>query len=353
MKHILTLICLLLSGLTLAAQPKVQFDQTTKELGTIIWHSPQTATFTFTNKSTSTLFVRTVRTDCGCTVAQWTGTAIEPGGSGTITVTYDAELLGYFSKSLAVYTNIQEEPFYLHIMGQVSMTLTEASGDFPYKIGDYYLNTDNIEFDNVNRGDRPTFSLEIFNASKKSFSPQLMHLPKYLTARAEPETIRPGRTGRVLITLDSNSLPTMGLTQTSIYLSRFAGDRVNKETEINVSATLIPDFLDTPTQQALSPVAQIESTRVDLGSFAGKKKLSTQLLLTNKGKTPLIISALQVYNPGISASINKTRIDPGESEKLKISVNSNGTAFKGKMSVLLITNDPDNPKIVIDINVQP
>ena len=67
-----------------------------------------------------------------------------------------------------------------------------------------------------------------------------MHLPKYLTAVADPDVIRPGRMGRMLITLNSDELPAMGLTQTSIYPSRFMGDRVSKETEINVSATLLP-----------------------------------------------------------------------------------------------------------------
>lgn len=353
MKHIFQTLLLVLSGTVAAnAQPQMTFDQTTQELGTMLWHTPRTATFKLTNKGTADLLITEVRTDCGCTDVDYTRTSISPGATGEIRATYDAEMLGHFTKGLAVYTNLSEKPTYLTIMGQVSMTQTEPSMEFPYQIGDYYLSTDDIEFDDVNRGDTPQYALHIFNASKKSFRPELMHLPKYLTASADPDVIRPGRTGRVMLTLNSQLLPNMGLTQTSIYLSRFMGDRVSKDTEINVSATLLPDFLDTPTQHALSPRLETDSTHITIGPLNKKNKANGELLLKNTGKTPLVISALQVYNPGISVSIGKRRIDPGESQKLKITVNGNSNYFKGRRRILLITNDPDKSKTVIDVTIK-
>jgi len=351
MKHILLLAFALVASMAAMAQPKIEFDHTTQELGTLLWHVPQTATFKVMNKGTQDLLITNVRTDCGCTNAEWTTTAIGPGSTGYIKATYNAEMLGHFNKGLAVYTNLDQQPHYLSLMGVVSMTNAEATTEYPYKVGEYYLSTDDVEFDDVNRGDSPTYVLSILNSSKKSFRPELMHLPKYLTAQADPAVIRPGRVGRILLTLNSNELHTMGLTQTSIYLSRFMGDRVSKETEINVSATLLPDFFDTPTQHALAPVAQLDSTHLTLGPL-GKKKVTGQVMLTNAGKTPLVISALQVYNPGISVSLNKRRIDPGDNEKMKITISTNTSYFKGRRRVLLITNDPDHPKIVIDVTVK-
>ena len=258
----------------------------------------------------------------------------------------------FINKGLAVYTNMENEPRYLKIMGQVSMTQSEPSVEYPFQIGDYFLSTDDVEFDDVNRGDAPTQTLYVYNSSKKSYRPELMHLPKYLTATADPAVIRPGRVGRMLITLDSEKLNNMGLTQTSIYLSRFPGDRVCKETEINVSTTLLPDFLDTPTQLELAPVARLDSTTITLGPVRKKGKASGSIEIENTGRTPLLINALQVYNPGISVSLNKRRIDPGESEKLKISVNANSSYFKGRRRILLITNDPNHSKIVIDVIIK-
>ena len=207
MKQLITLLfALIFSTLhtSLSAQPLLSFDQNTQELGTLLWHTPRTAIFKFTNKGTTDLRITEVRTDCGCTAVDWTRTPVCPGGTGTIQATYDAEMLGHFQKGIAVYTDLDNRPVYLTLMGQVSMTQTEASMEFPYKIGDYYLSTDNIEFDDVNRGDTPAFALSIFNAGKKSYTPELMHLPKYLTVEADPEIIRPGRTGHLLITLNSS-----------------------------------------------------------------------------------------------------------------------------------------------------
>lgn len=354
MKHLFVLLSLvLMATLSVKAQPRLEFEHTTQEMGTLLWHHPRTATFKVTNKGTQDLLITNVRTDCGCTDAEWTTTPIGPGGSGMIKATYDAEMLGHFNKGLAVYTNLDDKPHYLQLVGVVAMNDTvEHTAEYPYKVGDYYLSTDDIEFDDVNKGDTPTVVLSILNSSKKSYRPELMHLPKYLTAQADPAVIRPGRVGRVLLTLNSNELHTMGLTQTSVYLSRFMGDRVSKETEINVSATLLPDFIETPSGLALAPVAQLDSTHITLPPLGKKKKVSGQLMIRNTGKTPLVINALQVYNPGISVSLNKRRIDPGQDEKLKITINANTTYFKGRRRVLLITNDPEHSKIVVDVVVQ-
>lgn len=355
MKHIFLLLLLMLStSLCLQAQPQFEFDHTTQEMGSLLWQHPQTATFKVTNKGTQDLLITNVRSDCGCTNVEWSTAPIGPGSTGFIKATYDAELLGHFNKGLAVYTNMDAQPHYLQLVGVVAMnnnTLAAAS-TYPYKVGDYYLSTDDVEFDDVNRGDTPSVVLSILNGSKKSYRPELMHLPKYITAHADPAVIRPGRVGRILLTLNSSELHSMGLTQTNVYLSRFMGDRVSKENEINVSATLLPDFIETPLQQALAPIAQLDSTHITLPPLGKKKKVSGQLMLKNMGKTPLVINALQVYNPGISVSLGKRRIDPGEAEKLKITISTNTSYFKGRRRILLITNDPDHSKIVVDVMVR-
>lgn len=351
MKHfIISLVIALITAVAAKAQPQITFDNTIQELGTLLWHTPHTAMFKVTNKGTKDLVISNVRTDCGCTNAEWTTAPIGPGSTGYIKATYDAEILGHFNKSLAVYTNLEEKPHYLSLVGVVAMSnATANTAAYPYKVGDYYLSTDDIEFDDVNRGDKPTVVLSILNTSKKSFHPELMHLPKYLSAHADPSIIRPGKVGRVMLTLNSNLLHTMGLTQTSVYLSRFMGDRVSKDNEINVSATLLPDLDATEALHDMAPFAQLDSTHITLGPLGKRKKASGQITLRNVGRSPLVVSALQVYNPGISVSLSKRTIAPGSSKKLKITVNANTGYFKGRRRILLITNDPDHSKIVIDV----
>lgn len=350
-RFLLALAGLLPAALHIYAQPVAQYATDEHDFGMLTWHVPGLTTFYVTNVGNSDLYINNVRTDCGCTAVTWTHDPIRPGETGSVSATYDSELLGHFHKSIAVYTNASDEPAYLGLKGQVVIRKKEYSGEFPYQIDDIYLNTNELEFDDVYRGDTPQEEIIILNTSKEPYSPELMHLPKYLTAEADPKVLRPGRVGRIRVTLDSEHLHNMGLTQTQVYLSRFPGDRVNKDNEITVSATLLPEFDLTPEEMDRIPVAVIDSTNINLGSLGGKKRVRGQLTLSNDGKSPLVIRTLQVYNPGIGVKLGKRRIAPGESTKLKITVSADSQHFRGRRRVLLITNDPNHPKIAIDVTV--
>ena len=171
-------------------------------------------------------------------------------------------MLGHFEKQVAVYTNLKEKPFYLTLSGSVAQTgctslmvngsleslkilnvalpgacqrsvpnswrtlskrtcaetlavadkgsvaqtLNSGKTDLPYRVGDLYLETDNVEFDDVYRGDNPVKEIRVYNSGRQSITPQLMHLPKYLKVVSEPEVIRPGRSGRLYLTLNSELL---------------------------------------------------------------------------------------------------------------------------------------------------
>lgn len=349
-RFLLYTICGLLApaGVTFAG-PVAQYQTAEHDFGALLWHAPGTATFYVTNVGDADLYITSVRTDCGCTAAEWTREAIRPGETGTVSATFDAEMLGHFDKRVAVYTNAAEEPAWLTLSGRVVMEKENYEEDFPCRVGEIYLNTDELEFDDVRRGDCPEAELVVLNAGETPFRPELMHLPRYLTARAEPEVVRPGRVGRIVVTLDSERLPTMGLTRSQVYLSRFPGDRVGEDNEINVAATLLPESELAAGELDRAPVAVIDSTHIDLGAMGRKRRLKGSLTLSNDGRSPLVIKALQVYNPGISVKLGRSRIEPGESTKLRITLSADSHQMKGRRRVLLITNDPNNPKITIDV----
>lgn len=353
MKRILLSIpALLLGASTAVAQPKATFDAVHQELGSILWNQPQTASFKVTNSGDTTLVISHVYPGCGCTSVNWTREPIAPGKSGSIDVTYDAALLGHFNKDLIVETNASTEPTILTFSGDVVLEKKENSSDFSYHIGEIYLDSDNLEFDDVRRGDMPTVTLRLFNAGRQSYTPELMHLPQYLTAEADPAVIRPGRVGKLHVTLNSEKLRNYGLTQTDIYLSRFPGDRVNDGNDIYVSATLLPELDYSPSELANAPRAHIDSTTIHIGPFGKKDKLKAKIKLTNTGYSPLSIQALQVYNPGLSVSFGRRTLKPGQSDDLKITVRASGLQNRRRRRVLLITNDPEQPKIVIDIIIK-
>lgn len=212
---------LMLVGLLAQAQPKADFDKTLHEFGPILWKKPVTVNYVITNKGDQPLVISNVTVSCGCTVVDWTKEPILSGKSGTIKATFDAKMLGHFRKSVGVYCNASPKPIYLIMQGEVATSIKNYSNDFPFKVGAIRMNKNNIEFEDANKGEKPTAELEIINTSKSVYQPIIMHLPHYITMKAVPATLSSGRTGKIIFTLDTDELHDLGLTQTNVYLARF------------------------------------------------------------------------------------------------------------------------------------
>lgn len=335
------------------AQPKLAVDRDVANMGEILYQLPSKVSFTLRNAGDEPLSIKEVIPSCGCTAVDWTREWIAPGAEGTITAVYDAKMLGVFQKDFEVYTNALEEPVYLHIQGRVVAKLSDYSGSFPVDLGNVRLNVNNIEFDNVNKGDRPMAELQIVNTGRKSYKPYLMHLPPYLSAEYYPEVLAGGRMGKILLTLDSEKLRQMGLTQSSIYLARELGDKVSEENEIVVSSVLLPDFSSLSVQEReMAPRMVLSADSVNLGEMGRKRKKSVTLTIQNTGRRNLEIRALQVFNKALSVELSDRNIGPGETEKLKITVSAKYLkTAKSRSRVLLITNDPARSKEIVTLNV--
>ena len=180
-----------------------------------------------------------------------------------------------------------------------------------------------------------------------------MHLPDYLEADVSPSKIKSGRAGVVTITLDSRKLDNLGLTETKVFLGSKPGEKVDADKEINVSAVLLPTFQDmTDAELALAPTIEVSEKELNLGAADGKKKLKGTIMIKNTGKSELRISNLQMFSSALSLSLNKSVLDPGEEAKLKVTANvERMKTSHSAPRVLMITNDPKNPKVEINVVV--
>ena len=298
MKQILIAILLWTVGCLVGlAQPKATFDKKVHEFGVVLWKHPATATFTIKNDGDKPLVISNVTTSCGCTVADWTKTPIAPGATGTVSSTFDAKALGHFYKDIGVYCNAADRPIYLMIQGEVSADPKNYTLTHPFEIGAIRLNKDAIEFDDANKGDKPTMEILVANTTNEVYAPVLMHLPPYMEAVAVPERIGKKGTGKIKVTLDTDKLPKFGLTTATVYLSRFPGDKVGEENAIPVSAVLLPDFSHISQQQRLNPPAvELSTEELTLPSLAENEKKSQKIVVKNVGKSDLEITDLQVFN---------------------------------------------------------
>lgn len=347
MKYALHLILFCLS-LPLMAQPVAHFSATERNMGDICWLTPATATFELKNTGDKPLQILDVRTDCGCAKAIWESESIQPGKVSKISVTYNAELLGTFQKYISVTTNAEEHPVELLIKGRVVKEVTFNTNDFNIHIGDFHLSTDEINFDDVKMGTTPKAVITIMNGGTRALHPEFMHMPDYLTAITTPEIIAPGAVGEVTFFLNSKLIKDFGLTQSTIYLSRFVGDKISDENALQVSATILPPQPATKGLFKYAPCLEVSDSTLVFPAFGTKKKLTQTVILKNTGNAPLDIRRLQVYNPGIGVKLNKSTLQAGEEVKLKVTLH-NTKNKRGKRNILLITNDPKRPKMILHI----
>ena len=354
MKHILTAIFLwtafCLNG---HAQAKATFDKMTHEFGVVLWKHPATATFTIKNDGNKPLVISNVTTSCGCTVADWTKEPIAPGATGVVSSTFDAKALGHFYKDIGVYCNASDRPIYLTLSGEVSADPKNYTLTHPYEFDAIRLDKEAIEFDDTNKGDKPTMEILVANTSSEVYTPVLMHLPPYLEAVAVPERIGKKGTGKIKVTLDTDKLPKFGLTTATVYLSRFPGDKVSEENSIPVSAVLLPDFSNMSQQQRLNPPAvELSATELTIPPLAENAKKKLTVVVKNVGKSDLEITDLQVFNPALGVQLKKRVLKPGAQTKMKITAYGKYLKkVKGIPRVLMITNDPNCPKIIVKVNV--
>ena len=216
------------------------------------------------------------------------------------------------------------------------------------------VDKNDVEFDDVNRGDYPVQLIHIKNNTGETISPVVMHLPAYLTASVSPTNIAPGKTGVATLKLNSKKLRDFGLTQTSVFLAKKPGEKVSIDKEISVSAVLLPDFDNmSETQLANAPSIKLSATELDFGDFGEKPSKTETVIIENTGRSVLDIRSMQMFTTGMSVKLNKTKIKPGEQAKLKVTLNKKQLRnARSKPRVLIITNDPKQPKVVVKMKLK-
>lgn len=134
--HLLTFLFLIsISGLLVAQDvqeeaisgPKMTFETTVVDYGTIEQHSESLRVATFTNTGTEPLVITNAHGSCGCTVPKWPKEPIMPGQSSNIEIRYDTKRLGKINKTVTITTNEGGKPLILKVIGQINQAAPEES----------------------------------------------------------------------------------------------------------------------------------------------------------------------------------------------------------------------------------
>jgi hypothetical protein len=95
------------------------WDKTEHDFAATVMHQkPAKATYTITNAGKTPVTISEVITTCGCTSPNYTKEPIKPGEKGSVSLTYDSKITGFFTKNAIVKLN-DGQKYILTIKGEV------------------------------------------------------------------------------------------------------------------------------------------------------------------------------------------------------------------------------------------
>ena len=324
------------------------------DCGQVIFRKPVTVHFELTNLGKGNAVIKNVDTSCGCMNVNYPKGMISENKPFVVSATYDAKLMGHFEKYIDIYTNEASLPFTLTMKGVVVEEMKDYAGLYPYVLGKLKTDRTEITFDDVDKGDHPVQEIHVLNSTSETVTPLVMNLPDFIKADVSPSTLAPGKPGIIHLTLISDKLQKLGLVQNTAYLGLKRGDKMNADNAFDITTILLPNFgIVTEQQLVYMPKLKISETTLELGAFEGKKKKKGTINIENLGRTDLEIYAIQSFTEGLTIEMNDVVIQPGMSEKLRVTADKKMLkGVKAQPKVLLITNDPRSPKVIIDVNVK-
>lgn len=311
-----------------------------------------TYSFQFANIGDRPVRILSVQASCGCTTPDWTRDPVAPGKGGYIQASYDPKgRPGYFNKSLTVTTDADANPVILQIKGQVSVgSELVAVSEFRSPMGSWKLKTASFNLGKVYRKDEFTVrEFPVYNAGERPVTFLNMEGPSYIKAEVIPATLAPRMQGKVRVLYNGAGRNEYG----------FQSDRIDIHTDdedmplksISVYVTL-EDHFPVMSREELqkAPVLRIVGSTFDLGKIPQFKDARRVITLRNDGKSKLTIHAIQPNCWCINTTLGEKEIRPGEEATLEIRFNPEDRLGTQQKSIVIYSNDPQNPAQRITFN---
>jgi hypothetical protein len=351
MKRITVLLSLAVFLVPLTAQtlePKISFDNNQHDFGKFKEEDGKvTYSFEFVNTGGSDLIIQRVTASCGCTAPEWTREPVPPGGKGYVAATYNpAGRPGPFRKYVTVISNSNPGSVRLTIAGEVTPKPRTIEDDYRYSMGSLRLKSNHLAFGNIKNTEKSEKQLEVINNSEEALTIDFERVPAHISIRAEPASLKPHEKGYIVASYDAPQRNDWGFVIDRMNL------KINGVSERNyslvISANIEEDFSSLSAEElANAPVASVDNPEFQFGKIDQGEKVEHVYVLTNSGKSDLLIRKVKASCGCTAVQPEKNVIAPGESVDIKTVFNSAGKMGNQNKTVTIITNDPRNSKMIL------
>ena len=355
MKKIFSTLCMALAAVAMMAQdPVITFTKTEHDFGKINEADGRVSTvFEFKNEGMAPLVLSNVRASCGCTTPTWTKEPVEPGQTGSITVTYNPNgRPGRFQKTITITSNATEATKRVYIKGEVIPKQAKQENQFKIAVGELNMKSTTLEMGDIKKGDTRTAELEYTNLKAEEHKVELAvsAADAYLVNQATLPTIKNKEVGKFVFVLDSKATKLYGPVEAAAYVVIDGKKVIDAAHKLTVKANIVEDFSQlTVEQKQQAPIIELAAEQ-NVGKIAAGKVHKFLFPVKNSGVNALEIRRVYSTDKALNFKTPKA-IKSGKKGFINVEINAKDLkAGTYSREVVVITNDYKSPIKKVKLN---
>ena len=349
----ISLLGLLFWANTVTAQ--VVFEKTLHDFGEITEGDIKSYTFKYRNTLQNPVTLTSVRASCGCTTPQYTKAAVPGGGNGEIKVSFNSKgRPGKFTKSITVRHDGGSRPITLTIKGNVRPNPNLTNVNYRDTIGALAIENKKLNFGSVASDDVKAMTLYVRNVGKSAITlqKQLVDVPAYYSYEPKLFTLKPQQETQVSFKVDGTVMKENDLQNHTPFNDKlyFRTDESQDALKyVKVSGKFSRKY--TPEERKQLPHIAFEEEDFDAGTILSGEKLKHSFKFKNRGGQPLKLKRVKASCGCTATAPSQDVIQPGESAFIEATFDSKGRSGKQHKTIMVQSNDPVNPNVVLHLRV--
>jgi hypothetical protein len=348
MKKILSTLCMALTAVAMMAQqPVITFEKTEHDFGKINEADGRVSVvFSFKNEGMSPLVLSNVRASCGCTTPTWTKEPVEPGQTGTITVTYNPNgRPGRFQKTVTITSNATEATKRVYIKGEVIPKSAKPENKYKVAVGALSMKEKTLDLGEIKKGDIKQGELEYANLTKEEHHVDLItsNSDAFLISQVTLADVKATEVGKFQFAIDTKAPKLYGPVEAYAYVLVDGKKTLSDEFKLTIKANIVEDFSQmTIEEKQAAPILEVAG-EVNAGKIAAGKNHKFVFPIKNAGVNPLEIR--RVYSTDRALTIKQPKpIKSGKKGAINIDINAkNLKPGAYSREIIIITNDYVKP----------
>lgn len=323
---------------------EIEFDfGVVNENGGLLIHE-----FSIKNTGNVPLLIKNIDPECGCTKTEYSDKPIPVGSVGYIKAVFNPiGRPGGFRKAITIFTNTEKEKSQIFLKGIVAPAKYEFNSTYTYQYGFLAVNNNTFNFNVLNTKSDSTY-LRMYNLSNKKITINKIITPTNIEITGPYYEIRPNTDIELLIKFRPKNPDDFGDFSQEVKL--MTNDDSLPVKLIYINSIVKEDFSSLSAKDLKkAPRFTIDKLAHNFGDIGHKDNMSTEFIITNKGKKDLIIRKIKRSCNCVSADMETMVIKPKQKVPLKVSYTSFNTVGIDYRQIKLITNDPKNSEIVLNI----